>query len=677
MRHVRGLVLAALLAGTACAWTVSAPALADAQSIAWGPCGESNEYACGHLTVPLDPSGAAPGTITLALRRHRAPVGEAREAVIALAGGPGQAAIPFAEDFAHLLGPIAATRDLIVFDQRGIGFSHPLSCHRFELGTSGPLGSTIAECAAQLGATRTLYTTAQTVADIEAIRAAGGYEKLVLYGTSYGTKVAERYAQAYPSHVSALVLDSVVPPNGPEPLDRSTFAAIPRVLRQLCAAHACAHVTPEPVADLTKLVRRMGGGSLSGRWIDGDGHAHTLKFSANTLLNVLIAGDLEPALRAEFPGAARSAANGDTAPFARLLQAASERGEGSEEESPGESFDTPLYYATSCEEEAFPWNRAAPPATRLAEATAQVKALPHAQIAPFAPANVLALSDIPACAFWPYTTPAPPPVQAPFPSAPTLILSGADDLRTPTANAREVAAQIPGSQLLVVPGVGHSVLGSDLSGCSEKALQALFKPAPIKPCTSGGAQLLSLLGLAPLAPSSLADVPLPKGYRGRPGRTLTAVALTLADFARHAELHELGALSSGETSALGSLRVGGLRAGWAGGSATALVLHDYTYISGVSVSGRITPTETVLHIGGAAAAHGTLRLGSHKTLIGTLAGQHVRITSAPKTANSAVAAAIVGADAQATSSLHLGAGGSAARAGARELAGLLSRLPGA
>jgi pimeloyl-ACP methyl ester carboxylesterase len=671
VRHtVRGVIVAAaLLAAGTCAWAATAQA-----QIAWAPCGSSNDYACGHLTVPLDPGGTTPGTITLAMRRHRAPVGEAREAVIALAGGPGQAAIPFTEQFVHLLGPIAATRDLIVFDQRGIGLSHPLSCHRFEVGTNGPAGPEVAECAAQIGPTRTDYTTAQTVADIEAIRQAGGYEKLVIYGTSYGTKVAERYAQTYPSHVSALVLDSVVPPNGPEPLNLPTFAAIPRVLRQLCAARACAHITPEPVADLAKLVKRMGGGALSGRWIDGNGRAHTLRFSANTLLNVLIAGDLEPTLRAEFPAAVRSAAGGDTAPFARLLRDAAQRGEGGEEESPSESFDTPLYYATSCEEELFGYNRASSPAKRLTEATAQIGALPASEIAPFGPANVLAISDIPACAFWPYTTPAPAPVLAPFPDVPTLILSGADDLRTPTANAREVAAQIPGSQLVVVPEVGHSVLGSDLSGCASRALQALFKPAPIKPCT-GGPQVLGLLKLAPLAPARLSEVPTAGGSRGLPGRTLTAVGLTLADFVRQETVQALGALQSGNIGALLSLRIGGLRAGWAGTAKTALVLHGYSYVPGVTVSGKVTASEVVLHIGGPAAARGTLRLGAHHKLTGTLGGRHVLSelgSAASIAASHAATDAIVRTDAQASLKLP---GGSAARAAARQLALLLERVP--
>ncbi len=505
----------------------------------------------------------------------------------------------------------------------------------------------------------------------------------MLYGTSYGTKVAERYAQTYPDHVSALVLDSVVPPNGPEPLNLPTFAAIPRVLRQLCGGRACAHITPEPVADLSKLVRRMGAGTLSGRWIDGFGLAHTLRFSANTLLNVLIAGDLEPALRAEFPAAVRSAANGDDAPFARLLRDVSQRGEGGEEESPSESFDTPLYFATSCEEELFGWNRASSPRKRLTEVTAQIKGLGASPIAPFAPANVLAISDMPACAFWPYATPAPAPVQTPFPSVPTLILSGADDLRTPTANAREVAARIPGSQLVVVPEVGHSVLSSDLSECASKALQALFKPAPVKPCT-GGPEILGLLKLAPLAPARLSDVPPARGSHGRPGRTLQAVGLTLGDFVREETVQALGALQSGNIGAFLSLRIGGLRSGWANVAKGTLLLHDYSYVPGVTVSGKLTASEIVLHVAGAAAAGGTLRLASHHRLAGTLGGQRVRSSllsdresgGAGRSAQAAGAAAgdaIVRFDAQAG---HLTApGGSAVRADARELARLLARLP--
>ncbi len=168
----------------------------------------------------------------------------------------------------------------------------------------------MAVCAQEIGTKRAFYGTADTVADIEAIRVAGGYEKLVLYGTSYGTKVAEEYAAEYPGNVEALVLDSVVPPNGPDPLNRATFAAVPRILHQLCAARACRHITSHPAADLQRLVARLNRHDLEAHWIDGFGHSHRVTISSEDVLEALIAGDLEPTLRSDFPSAVRAALEG-------------------------------------------------------------------------------------------------------------------------------------------------------------------------------------------------------------------------------------------------------------------------------------------------------------------------------------------------------------------------------
>jgi pimeloyl-ACP methyl ester carboxylesterase len=632
VRRSAGKTAAVLLAATICGWAAAAVAGA---AITFAPCAHSTELGCGHLTVALDPSGAYPGTITLAIRRHRAPAGDDRTAVIALAGGPGQAGLPFAEQSLSLLGAIVATRDLIVFDTRGTGSSHPLSCSGLESsdGEDSP-GPAISRCAQQLGPTRRFYTTADSVADIEAIRVAGGYEKLVLYGTSYGTKLAEEYAQAYPGHVEALVLDSVVPPNGPDPLSRATFAAVPRILRQLCAGRACAHITRHPNADLANLIRRLDRRGRRARWIDGHGRAHTIAISSYALLDTLIQGDLEPTLRSEFPAAVRSAAYGDYAALARMLERA-DMSEESESEAPPEGFDTALYYATTCEEGLFPWNRAAAAATRLSEARAQIAALGGRAIAPFTPADVLYLSDIPACAFWPFAAPAPTVVQAPFPSVPTLILSGADDLRTPTANAREVASQIPGSKLLVVPNTGHSVLDSDPSSCSSDALQDLFADKPIRPCATATP---ALYRPTPLPPARLADVRPVRVNPGKAGRTLAAVLLTLADLNRQLALQALAQLGSESITSLSSIDVGGLRSGWAQFTPGELVLHDYSYVPGVTVSGVISSANAELTVGGRSAAPGPLRLGRGHTLTGLLEGQQVSAASAGLSAFAAHAA---------------------------------------
>ncbi len=315
---------------------------------------------------------------------------------MALAGGPGQPALPFAESFVETLGPIASTRDLIVFDQRGIGMSQPLSCHAFE----NPRlyhsqGALVGACARQIGPRRSFYTSADTVADIEAIRLAGGYEKLVLYGTSYGTKVAEEYAQTHPQNVEALVLDSVVPPNGPEPLDRATFEAVPRILRELCVDHLCAHITRNPVADLAKVVRRMRRAPLRGVVLDGNGHAHTVEVdiegpAGHPARQRLLAGHT----RGSDPVCARGGGW-------RQCPAGATAGGRRRRRRRRQSRRLRWRRCTTRRRAKSRLSRGIgrqSPHARLAEATKYIRSLPASATAPFTPADMLAFSDIEECA---------------------------------------------------------------------------------------------------------------------------------------------------------------------------------------------------------------------------------------------------------------------------------------
>ena len=124
---------------------------------------------------------------------------------------------------------------------------------------------------AGLGAARNFYRSIDSAEDIEALRVAGGYRKLVLYGVSYGTRVALTYAARYPDRVAGLVLDSVVPLDGPDVWSRPSFAALPRVLRELCADGACRLATPNPNGDLRALVARLQRSELRGSVIGPTG----------------------------------------------------------------------------------------------------------------------------------------------------------------------------------------------------------------------------------------------------------------------------------------------------------------------------------------------------------------------------------------------------------------------
>ncbi len=366
------------------------PALsAGSSTLSFSPCTDNQGFGCTTVTVPLDRSGVLPGTIPLKVERMQAGGAPSTEAVIALAGGPGQSALPLASFAAKALAPALSTRDLVMFDQRGTGESAPLSCPALNssAGAAGiaTVGKLFERCALQLGPARGQYTTQTSVEDIEAIRQAMGYEKLVLYGVSYGTKVALEYAERYPQNVSELVLDSVEPVEGPDPFELSTLQAMNPVLSELCSEDACRGITATPLADIARLAAILRNHPLSAAVYDGAGRRHVLSASESDLLGVLQAGDLNPALRAFLPAAVSSALKGDASPLVRLTLLA----EGLIPTIPtrqptegNEGIDTALNATTICEEAPFPWGRGDPPAMREAEgrrgaaSTAQLGLLP-------------------------------------------------------------------------------------------------------------------------------------------------------------------------------------------------------------------------------------------------------------------------------------------------------------
>ena len=235
---------------------LTGPAAANA-AVGWAPCPQTDapSLQCGAVPVPLDRTGVVPGTVSLNVRRVPATTAPSDSAVLALAGGPGQAAAPLAATFAQILAPARATRDLLVMDQRGTGQSSPLTCPA--LSTPSARSSLLeagARCAGQLGAKRGLFRTADSVADIEALREQAGYARLTIFAVSYGTKVALAYAAAHPDRVERLVLDSVVTPDGPRraaALDvRGGPARARRALRGQCVSGH--HREPDRRADVAR-----------------------------------------------------------------------------------------------------------------------------------------------------------------------------------------------------------------------------------------------------------------------------------------------------------------------------------------------------------------------------------------------------------------------------------------
>lgn len=596
--------------------TLATTAPADAATLRWSPC--SDGFECSMLPVALDRSAPARGTVSLALQRARAAQNPENVAVVALAGGPGQSALALSSTFVRMLGSGLGSRDLLLFDQRGTGTSGPLSCS--SLASARTLLSAELGCATELGEARGYYRTADTVKDLEELRVAAGYDRLVLFGVSYGTKVAQEYAAAHPARVESLILDSLVSTTGPDPFRRSSLRAIGRTLRSLCSANACRRATPSPTADLSAVARKLDGRTASAKVITSSGRAVRRKLSQTGLLGTLFSGDLDPTTRAELPGSLRAARRGDWAPLMRLAARSSSSSRSAL--SGSGSAGTALFLSTTCEETDFAWNRRAGPMQRWTEISAAAAAVPRSQRAPFSARTMLDAGSAPLCVGWPAVGPLPTPA-TPLAPVPTLILSGEMDLRTPIEDALKVERAVPQSQLLRVPHTGHSVLTNDASDCSADAVAAFFAGRAITACS--GANRYKPM---PRPARSLREVTPASGLSGRRGLAVRLVRDTVNDALRQV----IGAaLSSGDMPA----RVGGLRAGTASASvsddALTLVLNRYQYVPGIDVSGQYSTAAggTLTVRGGGIRA--SLQLSTSGAVRGTVNGTSVSATAAAAT----------------------------------------------
>lgn len=574
---------------------------AGASTSAFAPCHGTSGVLCATVSVPLDWSGAVPGTIPLSVEELPAK-GTPRGVMMLLAGGPGQAsAIAF--DLAELGSTwqqIFPGYTLVAFDPRGTGNSGFLGC---TLG-SDPLVSAaqVTACGDSLGPSRVFYTTAANAEDVEAVRQAVGVDKVGLWGTSYGTKVELAYALAHPDHVERLLLDSVVPTTGPDPLGLDTLKGIPLGLRALCGTAACHTISKDLAGQVATLANRAEVTPIRGRVRTPAGRTVTVSLDGLTLLGIVVSADLSPGLQAELPTAVAGAVAGR--PQA-LLRIAAFGGDGLA--LADASFSEGLFLATMCGDGLFPWQPNDALTARRQALTGAIGALPAGSTGPFGSwATAIGPADY--CVFWPSPSGNAPLAAGPLPNVPVLALSGGLDMRTPTANAVSVVSRFPQGHVTVVPGVGHSVLTVDPSGCAMNAVRTwLNGGVPPARCSAARPYLADV----PRIPATVASAPVAHGSSGLRGRTLSAVETTVRD-----------ALAAGITA---GGQIGGLVAGRALATFSSLSLTGYSDVPGLSISGSLrvkraatgallAPSGSVT-VSGAKAARGTVTFASGRVTV--------------------------------------------------------------
>jgi pimeloyl-ACP methyl ester carboxylesterase len=450
---LQGALLPAALLAAALLAAPHAARAAPAQTTGCHLPGAEEALRCLRLPVVLEPGKPA----TLALHVTVAPAlrqGARPDPLFVLAGGPGEAGSDVLPLLNTAFRRVRATRDIVFIDQRGTGLSGKLECpsdpgddvQMSDDDADAALKRCIAAHIAGGKAPFAAYTTAAAARDIEAVRLALGYASINLWGGSYGTRLAQVYARAYPASTRSLTLDAVAAPGQVIPAGgRDSQAALDRLFAQCAHDAACARAFPDLRAEFDALVGKLDAAPArmtlpdprTARPVDVTLTSARL---LDTVRNMLYA----PADARRLPFLVHSAAAGRWQPFvARRNLAADFAADG----SPA----TLLHLAVVCAEDIPRFT----PALAASDASPLTRTLGERMRGLCRAMNV----------------PAVPYVQPTIITAPALLLSGALDPVTPPRRAEDAARFMAHAQLLTVPNVGHGV--SQL-GCAPRVLRAFL-----------------------------------------------------------------------------------------------------------------------------------------------------------------------------------------------------------
>jgi pimeloyl-ACP methyl ester carboxylesterase len=420
---------------------------------------------CGWLSVAENPQVPAGRHIRLrvarvpAINRDRRP-----DALFVLAGGPGMAATAFYAGVAGAFARIRRDRDIVLVDQRGTGGSNPLECPQgadsLYRANDAEIAADTARCLAGLEARANVtdYTTSVAARDLDQVRAALGYERIDLYGGSYGTRVAQHYLRRFPGRVRALILDGVVPVGraiGPDtPLDAES--ALEAIFARCAHDGPCARRFGDPRATYQRLWALLAAHPVPVSVSDPtSGERQRLEFGAEQLTTVLRLVGYTSEYAALLPLLLDEAgAHADYAPLAAQFLLASREY--------GEVLALGMHNSVVCTEDVPFYDPRSIDRARLARTflgTAQLDALAAV------------------CRVWPRGV-LDPDLHAPLASdVPALLLSGGDDPVTPPRYAAEAARGLSNSLSVVLAGFGHGQLTAP---CMDRVLAEFLERAAVR-----------------------------------------------------------------------------------------------------------------------------------------------------------------------------------------------------
>lgn len=409
------------------------PHAAAEPTLALSPCTIRGSLgACGVLQVaenPSDPGGRRIALNVVVLKAQSA--NPKPDPLFWFAGWGGAGVSDDLADVASAFVSVNIDRDLVFIDQRGTGSSELVCETPSDVRVMNPAAVTEAarRCAEQSGPNLRYYTSAVAVDDFDQVRQALGYDKINIYGGSYGVTTGQIYLQRHGAHVRSAVFDSG------SLLDVHIFERQlvnkQRALEQLfarCAADTACHAAyPDLRRQYERVVVRLARQPVP---VPGTNVRLDEAGFASVLDEVLAYTPGKPAV----PRLIHLVATG------QLARAAAELPE--ETQRPELAYQLLI----QCNEPWASWRRG------------EIERLSHGSfLAPFFRRAATTMAA--ACAGFPKADVPAAVGQRVHSDVPILFLAGEEDGADPPANIAHAGGELPNSRTVVFRAAGHGQLG--------------------------------------------------------------------------------------------------------------------------------------------------------------------------------------------------------------------------
>jgi pimeloyl-ACP methyl ester carboxylesterase len=400
--------------------------------------GYETSVRCVSISVPL--SYEEPEGRHINLTAVVAPAISARPAadpLFVFPGGPGQAGSDLGRWLNTGFRHVHRDRDIVLVDVRGTGRSDALFCTLDDtqsFASASDFRRNMAACAARYQGRNLHYSAREITEDVERLRIALGYEQINLWGGSFGTRVAQHYARAYPDRIRAIVLDAAVP------VGRSLFADAPiyaeramhRIFAECDADDRCRAAYPHLREDFARLMAQADARGVSTTLPDPvTGRPVSIQMDRDVLAGLIRGGLYADFTRNLIPYAITQALDGDYRAVSGMAAATASW-----------SVDTMalgMTVAYLCAEDGYQ-------ASGMASS-----ALSHG----FMRDSYYRMFEG-ACEVWPYEPLPQEMLTPPHVDVPALVISGENDPITPPESGERVAAMFGRTVHVVVPGGLHT-----------------------------------------------------------------------------------------------------------------------------------------------------------------------------------------------------------------------------